>query len=112
MEKLENLLFQQELIQAQIDDVKTSHIRQQIDDLRHIQQDLFQKSVDAKARRKLDDESVKAQIAAKKVEIEKLRNLYYSNSYFISGLENQMRLNSEKLMGLEKELKEILLSDA
>jgi TRAP-type mannitol/chloroaromatic compound transport system substrate-binding protein len=52
------------------------------------------------------------QIAEKKVELEKLRNLYYSNSYFISGLEKEMRLNSEKLISLENELKEILLSDA
>ncbi len=76
MEKLENLLLQQELIQAQIDDVRTSDIRQQINDLKRIQQDLFQKSVDAKARRMLDDETAQVQIAEKKVELEKLRNIY------------------------------------
>ncbi len=112
MEKLENLLFQQELIQAQIDDVRTLHIRQQIDELRRIQKDLMQKSANAKIRRTLTDETVQAQIAEKKSEIEKLKNIYYSDTYFISGLEKEMHLNSEKLISLENELKEILLSDA
>jgi hypothetical protein len=106
--EIANLLKQREALNAQIDDVKTSHIRRQIDDLRHIQQDLFQKSVDAKAKRKLSDESVKVQIAEKKAEIEQLRTLYYSDTFFISQLENEMKSNSQKLIDLEIELKSLL----
>ncbi len=109
--EIENLLKQREALNAQIDDVKTSHIKKQIDDLRRIQQDLFQKSVDAKAQRKLNDESVQVQIAEKKAEIEQLRTLYYSDTFFISQLGNEIKSNGEKLVDLENELKS-LLSDA
>jgi chromosome segregation ATPase len=106
--EIENLLKQREALDAQIDDVRTSHIRQQLADLRRNQQDLVQRLADAKAQRKLNDESVQLQIAEKKSELEKLKNIYYSDSYFISQLEEEMRSNSEKIKVLDAELKSLL----
>jgi chromosome segregation ATPase len=106
--EIENLLKQREALDAQIDDVRTSHIRQQLADLRRSQQDLVQKSADAKAQRKLNDESAQLQIEEKKLELEKLRNIYQADSNFISEIGQEMRSNSEKIKVLDVELKSLL----
>jgi phage host-nuclease inhibitor protein Gam len=106
--EIENLLKQREALNAEIDDARTSHIRQEISDLRRIRRDLQQKLADAEDSRKLNDERVTAQIAELRTEIERLGKIYSSDTFLISQFENELKLNGQKQVSLENELKPLL----
>lgn len=108
MDKLVNLLKQQELLQAQIADVKTADVRQEIERLKAEERELVQKISNAKVAQKISDEEIAEQIAEHKAEIKKLNDISVSKIYFRSKLENSLRLVQHQLTQKQFELKSLL----
>ena len=108
MDKLENLLRQQELLQEQIADIKTADVREEIDRLKAEERELVQKISNAKIAQKLSDEEIAKQIAEHKAEIKKLNDISISKIFFRSKLENSLRLTQHQLTEKQNELKSLL----
>jgi hypothetical protein len=108
MEKLENLLKQQEYLQAQIADVKTADVREEIDRLKAKERELVQKISDAKAVTKITDTDISKKIAEHKSEIKKLNDMSISRIYFRTQLENELRLTQSELTKKQIELNSLL----
>jgi hypothetical protein len=108
MDKLENLLRQQELLQEQIADIKTADVREEIDRLKAEERELVQKISNAKIAQKLSDEEIAKQIAEHKAEIKKLNDISISKIFFRSKLENSLRLIQHQLTEKQNELKSLL----
>jgi hypothetical protein len=108
MDKLGNLLKQQELLQAQIADVKTADVREEIDRLKAKERELVQKIADAKAVTKITDADISQKIAEHKAEIKKLNDMSISRIYFRSQLENELRSVQGELTKKQFELKSLL----
>jgi hypothetical protein len=108
MDKLGNLLKQQELLQAQIADVKTADVREEIDRLKAKERELVQKIADAKAVTKITDADISKKIAEHKAEIKKLNDMSISRIYFRTQLENELRLTQGELTKKQLELNSLL----
>ena len=108
MDKLGNLLKQQELLQAQIADVKTADVREEIDRLKAKERELVQKIADAKAVTKITDADISQKIAEHKAEIKKLNDMSISRIYFRSQLENELRSVQGELTKKQFDLKSLL----
>ena len=108
MEKLENLLKQQEYLQPQIADVKTADVREEIDRLKAKERELVQKISDAKAVTKITDTDISKKIAEHKSEIKKLNDMSISRIYFRTQLENELRLTQSELTKKQIELNSLL----
>ena len=108
MQKLENLLKQKELLQAQIADVKTADVKEEIDRLKAKERELVQKIADAKVVTKITDADISQRIAEHKAEIKKLNDMSISRIYFRSQLENELRSVQGELTKKQFELKSLL----
>lgn len=109
--EIENLLKQRELLDAQITDVKTREIRQTIEELQANSRILLQKLQDAKAKKKTSDADISAQIKSHYAEIEKLKNISFSEIYFVSQIQNQINENASQLAENQKKLREMLADE-
>ncbi len=105
---IENLLKQRELLDAQINDVKTKNIREQIEDLQENSRVLSQKLQDAKARKHITEAEISEQIKACYLEIQRLKNLGLSEIYIVSQVKNQINENAEKIVLNKQRLSKIL----
>jgi hypothetical protein len=105
---IENLYAQREAIEAQISDIKSAEIRKEISELEQKLKVLHGNLAAAKEARKSNDLETQKLLAKKNAEIADLKQIYFSDCYFISGIENQMKetgaILSEKKRKLEKVL--------
>lgn len=108
MQRLDDLLKQQEFLQAQIADVKTADVREEIDRLKAKERELVQKIANAKAVTKITDADISQKIAEHKAEIKKLNDMSISRIYFRSQLENELRSLQGELTEKQFELKSLL----
>ncbi len=109
---IENLLKQRELLDAQINDVKTKNIREQIEELQDNSRVLSQKLQDAKSRKSITDGEISEQIKACYEEIARLKNLGLSEIYIVSQVKNQINENAEKIVLNKQRLSKILAENA
>jgi hypothetical protein len=105
---IESLLKQRELLDAQINDVKTKNIREQIEELQKDSRVLSQKLRDAKSRKSITDGEISEQIKACYEEIARLKNLGLSEIYFVSQVKNQINENAENIVLNKQRLSKIL----
>ncbi len=108
MENLGNLLLQRATIEKEIEAIKTKDVRASITKLEENSRNLLQKIADAKAYVKTSDVEIAKQIALHRAEIERLKNLSFTNIYKVSELENDLRVNGMQFAEQSEKLNSLL----
>jgi Rps23 Pro-64 3,4-dihydroxylase Tpa1-like proline 4-hydroxylase len=103
---IENLLKQRELLDAQINDVKTKNIRENIQELEFNIRSLKEKLSNAKERKRTSEIHIAEQYADLQGQLQKLRDISVADIYFVKRLENDLNENYKNLADNRSKLRE------
>jgi DNA-directed RNA polymerase alpha subunit len=106
--EIENLFLQRKALDAQILDVKTAGLREELAELEQNRKFLANKLDLAKKARTMNDGETQRLVAEKSAEIAELKKIYFSDCYFISQIENGIKENGSLIGEKQRELEKAL----